>query len=109
VGLGVKGKWETNRSMQAKAAEQAAGRRCPLFAVFTVLLDHCEISWGVKEKEVGRQTRRPRMAAALLSSVCMCLLGPTRFTTGLRYSRGDRALEKSMLTGLGLQDLDREA
>lgn len=107
-GLGVKDKWETDRPMQAEAAEQAAGMRCPLFAVFTVLLGHCEISWGVKEKG-GRQTRRPRMAAALPSSVCICLLGPTRFTAGLCYSRGDRALEKSMLTGLGLQDLDREA
>lgn len=49
------------------------------------------------------------MAAALPLSVCMCLSGPTRFTAGLCYSRGDGALEQSMQTGLGLQDLAREA
>lgn len=85
-----------------------AGGNCSP-ALFIVLLAHYVISWGARESGWGRQRRRPRMAAALPSSICMRLSGPTRFIAGLCYSCGDRALKQSMLTGLGLQDLEREA
>jgi len=101
---------ETKSAMKSKrqrVKEGAGGNLSP--AIFIVLLGHYAISWGAKESGWGRQRSRPRMAAALPLSICMCLSGPTRFTAGLCYSRGDRALEQSMLTGLGLQDLDREA
>lgn len=97
----------TVKLKRQRVREGAGGNLSP--ALFIVLLGHYAISWGATESGWGRQRRRPRMAAALPSSVCMCLSGPTRFTAGLCYSRGDRALEQSMLTGLGLQDLDREA
>lgn len=101
---------EKKRAMKSKrqCIEEGTARSLSP-AAFVGLRGHCTISCGAKESGLGRQRRRPRMAAALPSSVCMCLSGPTRFMAGLCYSRGDRALEQSMLTGLGLQDLDREA
>lgn len=106
--------WSEEREGQGdkkhREVKEAVSQRVSLSpTLFIVLFGHYATSWGAKDSSWGRQRRRPRMAAALPSSVCVCLSRPTRFTAGLCYSRGDRALEQSMLTGLGLQDFDREA